>query len=258
MEKLGYQEGVESDHELHWMSKCLHVELHKRVIPSYNDDYYTYFGDGWKLAASSRGTCWEMTPEDEFVYIFTHFAKHYRDGGIGFRQVTDLWVYRNAHPDLDEAVLRSSFQKLQMLPFYENMRAVLDMWFGDAPWTERGEFIINFIFDSGAWGKADNHILSSSIRQKAVEHKKDVSRTRHFLRLVFPSRSSLLPFYPWLEHLPVLLPLAWIMRGFRVLFFQRGKIDHQIYVLNTMTPDRIHSYEDALHYVGLDFHFNQD
>ena len=31
----GFQEGAESDHEYHWSSSSAHIELHKRLIPSY-------------------------------------------------------------------------------------------------------------------------------------------------------------------------------------------------------------------------------
>ena len=51
MRQLGFTEGIESDHELHWSKRKIHVELHKRLIPSYNEDYYAYFGDGWMRAS---------------------------------------------------------------------------------------------------------------------------------------------------------------------------------------------------------------
>ena len=51
MAALGYTEVLESDHELVWDKKgVLHLELHKRLIPSYNKDYYAYYGDGWRFA----------------------------------------------------------------------------------------------------------------------------------------------------------------------------------------------------------------
>ena len=67
VEKLGYDEQVESDHELIWHRKDLNLELHKRLIPSYNRDYYRYFGDGWNLAKVERGTRYMMTCEDEYI-----------------------------------------------------------------------------------------------------------------------------------------------------------------------------------------------
>ena len=50
MRSLGFEEKYESNHELVWTCPELMVELHKRLIPSYNKDYCAYYGDGWRLA----------------------------------------------------------------------------------------------------------------------------------------------------------------------------------------------------------------
>jgi len=103
MEKLDFKEVLESDHELNWVKRgSLFVELHKRLIPSYNKDYFAYYGDGWRLAKLCDGTRYSMTDEDQMIYLFTHFAKHYRTAGIGIRHFVDIWVYRKNKPELDE------------------------------------------------------------------------------------------------------------------------------------------------------------
>ena len=56
MQKLEYKEITESDHEFIWNKLNVYIELHKRLIPSYNKDYYAYFGDGWELAKPENGT----------------------------------------------------------------------------------------------------------------------------------------------------------------------------------------------------------
>ena len=92
--ELGFTEILESDHELIWDKPGrLHLELHKRPIPSYNKDFYAYYGDGWSLAHRTDSSRHEMRDEDEFIYLFTHYAKHYRDGGVGIRQVLYLILF---------------------------------------------------------------------------------------------------------------------------------------------------------------------
>ena len=76
MESLGFSRVKETDHEMVWRSKGLCVELHRWLIPSYNKDFYAYFRDGWHLARPVNGTQYEMAPEDEFIFLLTHFAKH--------------------------------------------------------------------------------------------------------------------------------------------------------------------------------------
>ncbi len=84
MISLGYTEGVESDHEYNWQKGSTHIELHDRLIPSYNRDYYAYSGEGWQLAKTVSNASLEhkMSAEDEMIYLFTHFAKYCRDSGI--------------------------------------------------------------------------------------------------------------------------------------------------------------------------------
>ena len=140
MSDLGFVPGLESDHELVWQHPELYAELHKRLIPSYNRDLNACFGIGWDLAKIRRGNCCAMTVEDEMVYLFTHFAKHYRDGGIGCRHVTDLWVFRRANPGLDEAYVRRELEKLHLLEFYDNILALIECWFEDGPEGEKQTF----------------------------------------------------------------------------------------------------------------------
>ena len=71
MESLGFAEKLESDHELIWQKPSAYIELHKRLIPSYNQDYYAYYGEGWNLAKKCDGTRYSMTDEDQMIYLFT-------------------------------------------------------------------------------------------------------------------------------------------------------------------------------------------
>ena len=95
MEQLGFSLKLESDHEFVWNKGNVHIELHKRLIPSYTKDYFAYYGDGWRLAKLGEDNKYHMSNEDQMVYIFTHFAKHYRDAGVGIKHIVDLWVYKN-------------------------------------------------------------------------------------------------------------------------------------------------------------------
>ena len=78
MESLGFVFQCESDHELIWKSSGLYLELHKRLVPSYHKDLSPYFEGCWDRSVISEGRCHVMTPEDEWLYLFTHFATHFR------------------------------------------------------------------------------------------------------------------------------------------------------------------------------------
>ena len=247
VQALGYTRQVESDHEYIWQSNRLHLELHKRLIPSYNKDYFAFFGDGWQLAAPRSGSRYAMAAEDEFVYNFTHFAKHYRDGGIGLRHVTDLWVFLRSYPAMDEARLQQALSTLGLQEFYGNIRSLIACWFEDGESTEKTEFIAEFLFSSGAWGEAETHKVSQ------IAKRGRIALTRS---LLFPNRFIMEQKYPVLKKCPILLPIFWPVRWVTGLLLRRDNIRRQKELI-TEDASAIRSYEDALRYVGLSFDFKQ-
>lgn len=257
MKELGFFEGVESNHEYIWLSRSLNVELHKRLVPSYNKDYYAYFGDGWRLATQRKGTRYAMTPEDEFIYLFVHLAKHYRDGGIGCRQMVDLWVHRRSFPDLDEPYLRRELKKLQLLEFYENILRTLAVWFEDGPADEITRCITDFIFTSGAWGTEEDHMLSEAVREQKMAGSVLGGKLASGIKLVFPPYSGMAMHFPVLKKVPILLPVMWPVRWLELLFVRRKSALKKGALIRTATAERVQTYQERLNYVGLDFRFRE-
>ena len=257
MQELGFEEQQESDHELVWNSDALHLELHKRLIPSYNKDYYRYYGDGWKMAKVQSGTRYAMTDEDQFVFLFTHFSKHYRDGGIGLRHLTDLWVFRRQHPELNQTYISAELEKLGLNTFFQHVSRVLDACFCGGSFDERSEFILSFIFSSGVWGKMKNHILSAGVKEISQTKKRKYLHRKYILHRIFPSAATLECRYQYLKKAPFLLPVAWICRGCNILFTEPRKIKSFQNAVNTMTSEQIIDYQSSLAYVGLKFQFDE-
>ena len=112
MQELGFSFDKESDHELHWECPELHVELHKRLVPSNNGDLCSYYLSPWRFAILKSGHCYQMSAEDQFVFLFVHFVKHFRGGGIGCRHVVDLWVFRKKHPEMDQSYIHQELNKI--------------------------------------------------------------------------------------------------------------------------------------------------
>lgn len=257
MEGLGFTEGSITDHELHWHKKNLLVELHSKLIPSYNKDFYAYFGDGWFLARKEQGSRYCMTAEDEMVFLFTHFAKHYRDGGIGCRYVLDLWVFLRANPGLDAEKVKRELEKLQLLEFYENIRRLIDVWFADAPSDEKTDFITNVIFDSGSWGTGESKTASIAVRDQAHQKGSFRAKVVYFLRHAFPDVKMLREKYTVLKKAPWMLPLVWIYRPFYKLLRKKERVSvgrHRKNLRN-INLKNLQNRRQALQYVGLDYNF---
>lgn len=254
MKELSFKETTESDHEYIWEKDgvCC-IELHKRIIPSYNKDYYSYFGDGWSLARpkQDKPNEYEMSSEDTFIYLFTHFSKHYRDTGIGVKHVTDFYVYLKSYPELDWEYIRAELEKLQLLRFWDNVKNMLDSWFGDREYDEVSELITRVIFAGGAYGCQQAKVLSEGvILSKSTQSVKK----RKLLRLIFPPYKHMKQRYIILKRAPILLPFMWAWRLISTLFTPR-KISKKKRELNELSQRNIEEYQRRLNYVGLDFNF---
>jgi len=255
MEALGFEEKAETDHELHWDHRELNVELHKHLIPSYNGDFYEYYGIGWQLAARQEGCCWTMKPEDEWIFLFTHFAKHFRDGGIGCRYVADLWVYLRHNPGMDESYIRRELGKLQLVEFYENIRTLLDVWFADRAEDQRTGVITEYIFASGSWGESMSRTVSSAVRDSRTTGKAGEGRARYLLRILFPDVVTLRSKYTVLKKHPWLLPGVWVVRPFYKLFCERESLRKHGENLHSMNAENLTTRRELLQYMGIDYRF---
>lgn len=147
---LGFEARIGNGQQLNWNQKTLSLELHKRLIPSYNKSYRQFFEDGWRLASMRSGTQYSMVREDALIYLFTQFAKHYHDGDIDCRHVIDLWVFRQAYTAFHDAHVRTELKNLRLLTFYNSVQDMLAVWFGDAEATEKTNFMTDYIFNSSA------------------------------------------------------------------------------------------------------------
>jgi hypothetical protein len=257
MEGLGMYEGSVTDHELHWHKKNLMVELHSKLIPSYNKDFFAYFCDGWFLAQKGQGTRYCMAPEDELVYLFTHFAKHYRDGGVGCRYVLDLWVFLRNNPNMDQEKIKRELDKLQLREFYENICHVIDVWYEGAPGDEKTDFITDYIFDSGSWGSGESRTTSIAVRDQANQKGSFRAKAVYFMRHAFPRVNILQEKYTLLKRAPWLLPLVWVYRPFYKLLCkkERSSVGRHRENLRNINPKNLQTRHEALQYVGLDYNF---
>ena len=250
MTELGYTDVKESNHEHIWKNGQVIVELHKRLIPSYVKDYYKYFGEGWQFAkrVDQNKTLYAMSDEDNYIYIFSHFAKHYRDSGIGIRHLVDLWVCREKLGALDFDYVNNELEKLHLKEFYFNVSMTLDALFGEGESNEMTEHISDYIFESGPYGTKLQTLISN--RAKSANS----SKTGEAVAIVFLPLENMKLEFPILKKLPFLLPVFWIVRWFRTLFFRKERIKKNVRKLGRVTDNDVKDYKDFMTYVGLDFY----
>ena len=258
MRRLGCEFECESDHEYNWhTADGHHIELHKCLIPSYNKDYYAYYGDGWRLATPCEGSKYrhEMTPEDTFIYLFTHFAKHYRDQGVGMKYVVDFYVFKRKHPTMNWRYVEAELDKLMLSEFYLNVMYMISVWFEDAPATELSDYLTGKIFSFGVFGDFELNVVSQGLK---LSKDGGSAKSKKKWQMFFPPYATMCLLYPVLKNWAILLPLFWLVRLVDRALHHRDRYRRNMKNLDKMSEENIRQYQQELNYVGLDYHFGKE
>lgn len=250
MESLGFYEKGESDHEHIWKHQFLMVELHKHLIPSYNKDYFSFFGVGWDLAKVQNGYRWSMTKEDAFIYDTIHFAKHYRDATANSHFIIDLWVCMRAYPDLDMAYIRRRMSEMKMELFFDNILLVCKAWFENGVCNEVVERITDSLFTDK---KQKKELVEIAKKTKEAHNAGSAEKARRsrIIHRIFPTKEQMSWSYPQFKHLP--LPIAWVARwGISVKKIGKAIKTEKEFKEN-ISEQVMENYRQDLEYVGLQF-----
>lgn len=250
METLGFAEQGENDHELNWQHPQLHLELHRRLMPTYEGDYHVHFADTWQMAQRLEGSRFCLPPEEEWVFQFVHFAKHFRESGIGCRYVLDLWMYLRAHPQMDWDVVEARLAPMGLSKFHGYLLSVIRAWFADGPLDPRGQVITELIFDGGSWGSQTTKLLSHTMQEC-----EGGGRVNYAAKALFPGVEVLKGKYTVLEKAPWLLPAVWVYRPFYKLFRERESLRTHARNMQTLEPEQVDQRRQLLRYLDLEYRF---
>lgn len=256
MHSLGFTFCYESNHELVWKYNKLVLELHKRVMTTYNKDFYEYFGNGWRFArkVSEEGTRYETSDEDFYIYMFVHFTKHYRVSGIGIKHLVDIWVYRKAKQNLDDAYVEVELKKLKLDIFHKNIMQTVQMWFADGQSNDKTDYITDVIFTSGEYGVAETAQAAHILRESKTTGSILRVKVRKLWEIIFLPYSGMCRKYAVLKKMPFLLPGFWVVRWVDALLHKRPQLRKCLSGFKKINDNRIEKHQQALNFVGLDFY----
>ena len=257
MASLGFEKGTESDHEIKWQSHSLYLEFHNRIISPKSRDYFEYWKNPWEKAINVSGHRYKFSDEDDFIYILTHLAIHYRAGGIGIKHFTDIFVYLRSKPELDFEYIERELKKIRLYDFFCNIKKLLSVWFGEEPGDAVTDYMTEYIFSSGCFGTYERNALASAVKSKQKLGSSKKARIREIKNVIFLPYKGMCAKYPILKKMPFLLPFMWIIRIFTVLLLKRKRLEALDVRINTVTEKNIDDYHLSLRLVGLDFNFKE-
>ena len=253
MERNGFSFEKDSPHEFVFASGVVTVELHKSLVPNYNKDLYSYYGDGWRLAKLEDGFKYryELSFEDFYMYNIVHTANHYLNGGTGIRQIADIYVMRknDTFTNADKEYIKRELQKLGLDRFAEILIKLCNVWFGNVSYNEETEQMAKYILNSGVYGIKDRADRSKIYR--ASEHGSyGAAKAKGFMKMLFPKREGMVNRYPILREKPQLYPLYIVYRWFDVLFNRRYNIKKNI-ESNMISDEQVDAFARHCEQMGL-------
>lgn len=143
----------------------LHTELSSRVdkiIDSVQDDVFYHGGVRCWMCGETQ--VFLPSPDNDIIFIFTHYLKHFYKGGLGLRQICDwcrlIWVFKNS---INRSTLESRICEMGLMTEWKAFGAFAVEWLGmpsetlpfhdkSNKWTKKAKYICEFILEVGNMG----------------------------------------------------------------------------------------------------------
>lgn len=253
MLELGYQFIRNKQNEYVFRKSIVTVELHRYLITPGNDDLFSYYDTGWRLANKKTEYRYELSCEEEFIYIIAHFVKHYRNAGSGIKPLIDLWLYKKNN-DMNMDYVNEQLRKMNLTEFSNNLFRLVKVWFEGAEADDKMLEMTEFIVNSGEYGSLKNSNAANAVREKYNEKSEKMTKLKLWLKMIFLNRKGMAKKYPILNKAPLLLPFFWIYRIFDIILFNRSKIKQQKNGVEDNFGDNVKRYDEHMKNVGLDIY----
>lgn len=226
-----------------------HRSMYDKTVDSGQFSYFSNFSRA-RLMEGKKFT-YDFGPEDFYIYMMAHMAKHFYKMGCGIRNLVDIYVYHNKYSATwDEKYINEELEQCGLLPFTRHMEKLTQIWLGGEASTEFYDQLFQYMLDSGIYGKDENGIWNKFAEEKASGKKP----TRFQLKLwyFFPPLHYMSEYYPWLEDHHYLLPVAWVIRAFGGVFRKKGTYKRKM--INEIDSQSINVYQNIYQEMQLHFH----
>lgn len=157
-----------------------------------------FYGGNVRSWTNGSTTVFLPSPDNDVIFVFTHFLLHFFIEGVGLRQICDwcrlLWTYRS---ELDLRLLESRIRKAGLMTEWKAFAALAVNYLGmveeamplyDSRLKHKGEKVLERVLKSGNFGH--NNDLSYRAKYKGMKYKM-VAMWRRFWDF-----ASLVPVFP--------------------------------------------------------------
>lgn len=213
-----------SNHDVYLKKPVLNFEMHRALFGETGDNekIVEYFKDFLNKAPIKEGFEHYLSDEDFYIYFTAHSYKHYHVSGCGIRTLIDYYLYLK-NKELDFDYIDEELEKLGLLEFSNQFKSLALKVFDNEPLNEEEEEMLLFIASSGTYGTVE-HSVDKGVKEKG--------KFGYFMARVFPPFRFYKSAYPWAYKCPILIPIAWCCRFFRILFKNPKKATNEFKLIS--------------------------
>ena len=246
---LGYVcEHKDSHHSVYMRHPFMNIEMHYNMIG--NDSLLdAYYDNIWERLELEPGMSYiyRLKWEDFYIFMIAHLAKHFQSGGSGIRSVIDVQQFLDKMEEkLDWKYIDEELRKIELTQFEQHMKNLTAIWFGGEKETEFYAQLREFIQNSGIYGTLENLGVQRAVRAGRKGWK---GKMQMWLNVIFLPYKEMKMQYPYLLKCPVLLPIAWIQRFFRIIFLRSKKAKRILSSMNAES-DVVKAHQELFEKLG--------
>ncbi len=210
---LGYRYSKSTAKHLEFYSKNGNLfEFHTRLFDKFlNEDFLREV-----LSNDTQG----LSPVQEYIIALAHLASHFVSGGVGVRNIIDLYLLDERIEDKEN--LNNTLEKIGLKEFDESFRRLTADLFENQEPTEFSIELMDYVYQSDYLGGQKQKELFAM----AMAYEGDLKKAKKlsFWQKIFPPYRDIVEIYPSLQKCPILLPIYHIRRYFAVIFRRRKNL----------------------------------
>lgn len=242
-------------HDIYIKPPLLIVELHHALYDKDVDKIqYEYFRNKQYLkAVEGKKYSLQFNPEDFYIYLISHMAKHFYETGCGIRNIVDVYYYHRLYEATwDASVISEELEKCGLTEFENRIHTLAQVWLEGRNPDVFSRMLFEYMMDCGIYGKGEYGIWGKFAMLN--KNKKVNYQTYAKWWYYFPPRSYMENDYIWLKKYPFLLIVAWGIRAVHGLFSKDGREKRKM--LLNIKSEYVITLNDI--YKGMQLNFRKD
>ena len=209
-----------SNHDVYQKKPFFNFEMHRALFGETGDNgkIIKYFNGYLNKSLIKENKEHYLSDEDFYIYFTVHSYKHYHNSGCGIRTLIDYYLYlKNTKLDFD--YINKELEKLDLVAFSNQIRSISKKVFDDEELNEEEEQVLLYIASSGTYGTLE-HSVAKGVKAKG--------KFGYMMSRIFPPYLFYKYAYRWAYNCPILIPVAWTIRFFRIVFKNPKKAKNEL------------------------------